>query len=288
MMVGARFVVAAILVVCTRSLALQVAPPSSLQADEASTAGQRHRSKSPAALHFTSSTCADEASSNASFMDYLADGTGNLSATTSFGRGSGTSPCACRLCSGMVEPEHHALHLTTSPSAGLCYSTDDSGLYYHDDCAGLQHFGRAGITEATKADIDGFKAQMDACFTPDRDSADHPSRTLWLIGDSLAGSVKPGLSLAVKGAYQVRSFGIAFLGLIITPELLKTRPPNVQDVLKAMYLHMRDLLIRYTCRPSRCLCPDPHGDQGLTSGACPLRARHCMCTAGTCVRATSS
>jgi hypothetical protein len=42
------------------------------------------------------------------------------------------------------------------------------------------------------------------CLTPDRTSPDHPTQTLFLLGDCHSAVILPALSLAVRGVYQIR------------------------------------------------------------------------------------
>jgi len=57
-------------------------------------------------------------------------------------------------------------------------------------------------------DVDELKAEITECIVPDRSSEDLPQKTMFLIGDSLAGSFHAGLSYAVRGKYQMRSFRV--------------------------------------------------------------------------------
>jgi hypothetical protein len=42
------------------------------------------------------------------------------------------------------------------------------------------------------------------CLTPDRKSAHHPAKTMFVLGDCHVGVLLPGLALATRGSYQIR------------------------------------------------------------------------------------
>ena len=72
----------------------------------------------------------------------------------------------------------------------------------------------------TAASFASERALVERCLTPRR-SAPLPRPTLFLIGDSHAGSLNAGISLAVRGRYQVR--WISLWGFGVLPQLAVLR-----------------------------------------------------------------
>jgi hypothetical protein len=148
------------------------------------------------------------------------------------------------------------------PDVSLCFPTDTSGLYYHDDC-NIAYNGAEGWHQASPGDIPRFKAQLERCLTPDRDSHELPSRILWLVGDSCAGSVKPAVAFAVRGVYQVRSLAVALVGMLVTDDPMMAHSNMVVSelyptMLQLLRKHMRaDDLFVTACEDQTHACLEP-------------------------------
>jgi hypothetical protein len=187
--------------------------------------------------------------SNESFLDFIV-GPGNISVSTSFGRnlqparGMG---CACRFCEdGDVRPRHagYPRHVTSDSDVSYCFSTYPGELNWRD-----KECGASIGPKVQEEDVQRFLARFDHCFEPVRNSSDLPTRTLWLIGDSTSGSVRAGLTLAVRGSYQVRYFGVSFYGLLMSDKRLHSvetsRNRAVMLAMRALYVRFKQLLTQY-------------------------------------------
>jgi hypothetical protein len=193
-------------------------------------------------------SCTETASNQSSYLPFLEDAHASTAVETAFGRNmDSTSPCACRFCDG-VETSRRPRQVLDDADVSLCFSTDTSNDEYIDDCM-LSTFAAGGLASATEADIPRYGDMLERCLTPDRDNHTLPSRTLWMIGDSLIPAIKPAVSLAVRGVYQVRSFAIAMVGVIVAPGYKDDKVAIVTalyDRLKRLLrIHMRagDLLV---------------------------------------------
>jgi hypothetical protein len=122
-----------------------------------------------------------------------------------------------------------------------CFSTYAGNLNHRDDDCGISL-----PTTPTTEEVDSYKALYDRCLAPDRTNPDLPHRTLFLIGDSLSASLRPGVLLAVRGAYQVRSFHQTFHGMLMSEERLASvvhsRNQETSDALRELYEHLKTVL----------------------------------------------
>ena len=155
--------------------------------------------------HWTS----DDWGSKTQDTRFIAEGFGNLSTPTSYGRAHATdSPCACRPC-GMataikpkgIAPDDDATH-------GTCmhYTGNVDSVCLRGCCDPMDLLVGHGMSDATD--------KIRGCLTPDRDSPYLPKRTMFVIGDSHSANLATTLLLAVRGRYQIRNFHIYGTGVV--------------------------------------------------------------------------
>jgi hypothetical protein len=161
--------------------------------------------------------CSQQAELDA-FQDYFLEAHASMSIDTNFGR-TLSSGCACRYCDVATDAHVAPPDLTTSAYANLCVSTypkpmtliagDENPDYF---CK-TQTFTEDNVDNLVPIAVEN----INSCLTPDRSNVTFPQRTIFLIGDSIAGAVLPGIALAVRGAYQVRSMYVGQYGMVTPP-----------------------------------------------------------------------
>jgi hypothetical protein len=158
-----------------------------------------------------------------SFYDYVWDGTGNTSIPTSFGRRE-RGGCDCRLPSNSVAWTHRSRWsryeqiqhdddndvpycLTTYPATGAWEAHKKHGGH-GDDPLTMWRKGRRECLVSVNGGEGALTGQEEnlitECLTPNRKSPDHPTRTMFVLGDSHASVMMPALVHAARGVFQVR------------------------------------------------------------------------------------
>jgi peptidoglycan/LPS O-acetylase OafA/YrhL len=154
-----------------------------------------------------------EAASLEAFHDFVEDGTADLSIETKFGRTEGNG-CGCKW-PGIKTGDHISMAASEEGSDGskFCFSTYpmNYAMYEDDDC----EISVTGLNSQPTALFGAAEAAtIKRCLTPDRESDKYPKPTVFLLGDSHAGSLMPALAYAIRGVYQMRRFRTNTIGLI--------------------------------------------------------------------------
>jgi peptidoglycan/LPS O-acetylase OafA/YrhL len=154
-----------------------------------------------------------EAASLEAFHDFVEDGTADLSIDTQFGRSEGNG-CGCKF-PGIKTGDHMSQAATDDSGDGskFCFSTYpmNYAMYEDDDC----EISVTGLNSQPTAVFGAAEAAViKKCLTPDRESSNYPKPTVFLLGDSHAGSLMPALAYAIRGVYQMRRFRTNTIGLI--------------------------------------------------------------------------
>jgi hypothetical protein len=80
---------------------------------------------------------------------------------------------------------------------------------------------------------------VDQCLTPDRSSRDHPTKTMFVIGDGHVGVLMPSLVLAVRGRFQVRHVRSDSLGVFPHRHVSMTNGARFIDLYKHLLTTLR-------------------------------------------------
>jgi hypothetical protein len=205
------------------------------------------------------------------FQDFVCDRHGNTSNPTGFGRSLSDGSCACK---GGTTPPPRSF-VTTDAAAddvGMCkssFSTEGTVVFDSDqpdqplyqaveschkiyDCQVnvKAMFGSFGPEHNDQYDslLNSVKTTATDCLKPDRDSTDLPAPTIFLIGDSFSGALSPGVALAAKGKYQLRSFFIGTWGPLLTagsqlePYMRETVTNDAADATIALGEHIQTMI----------------------------------------------
>jgi hypothetical protein len=165
------------------------------------------------------------ASESEAFYDFILDGSGNVSIPTMFGR-SPTRGCECRSAGSKLNPKHVSRHARRTRGMSddvnnvpFCLSTYDPG---DSDTNTMWDWHYNHLVEgACNIDVEHDKRPFDfrnlqtvrRCLTPDRKSPDHPTKTMFVLGDCHVGVLLPALSLATRGIYQIRHMQANTVGI---------------------------------------------------------------------------
>ena len=152
-----------------------------------------------------------EASVSSSYAALLsAEGVhGNTNVSTAFGWSAPSG--ACRYCDDLV-PSHVAPRVAPlgnassgSTAAPLCLPNHGDPMADDAFCSGMGESEPRCNVGVSVAGLDS--SAIAEAFAPDRERAPElPTRTVFLLGDSHAGALLPGLLAAVRGRAQVRTF----------------------------------------------------------------------------------
>jgi hypothetical protein len=148
------------------------------------------------------------------FYDFVYDGTGNYSIPTAFGRRP-VSGCACRFHGLQTQyKSRHSRGGTASDDmhdVPYCLSTFDPSGSSRESNMFDWHFApdqpdscNVEIMHESTPMLHQDRELITKCLTPDRSSPDHPTKTMFIIGDCHVGVLLPALSLASRGMYQMR------------------------------------------------------------------------------------
>jgi len=143
------------------------------------------------------------------YVNFLASDGADPAVSSTFGRALNASQggsCVCRYCDGVAMSEIHRQprYVTGAGDASPCFSA-----FPVVESAAFGHCAWGGDDNLTP-----LAAMMDRCLQPDRDAPTLPTQTLFLVGDSHALSVAPGVALAVRGRYQLRKFFVHRYGVL--------------------------------------------------------------------------
>jgi hypothetical protein len=197
------------------------------------------------------------------FYDFVKDGTGNTSIRTSFGQRE-QGGCDCRLPSNGGSWTHMSrlarfeqiqqdddddvpYCLTTYASAEDSSSTLDAHQHQlhagHDDDA-LTMWQHSKCVMPVSGEHEGplsgdEEDLITECLTPQRKSPDHPSRTMFVLGDSHASVMQPALLHAARGTFQIRLLYTDSVGLFPHRTEGVANPGRFVDVYEHVLMTLR-------------------------------------------------
>jgi hypothetical protein len=156
------------------------------------------RNLPPVSVDTPSSPQSAESSSFTSFFSSM----GDASVPTAYGRSLEGRGCSCRYSDGVVST-NRAPFVTTDVNVSLCMSTYPVNSA---NAKGPNNPCQADVASSAdgKTDLDTIGMDwIQSCLRRSTGNG-YPNRTIFLLGDSVAGAVVNTLALAARGVFQVR------------------------------------------------------------------------------------